>query len=287
MKFKTAKPSDEAIQTSFGNFLEKLERETLGKSSRANSFSIYYKIAAAITILLISVAVVLQFTKNIGEQNNISEIKLIQKSTPSVGKTQIKLPDGTMVWLHSNSSLVYPIEFGEIREVSLTGEAYFEVVENIHKPFIVKTDNSEVKVLGTSFNINAYKGMKRERISLVSGKVEVKIKASNILSLLSHGEEISIDIQEGTGSINRFNISEVVGWKDGLLVFNEANLDQIFLKLETWYGVEIALQNKPMEPWKFNGYFKGQSLEVVLNRLGFAKDFKYKIEGKKVKIEFL
>ncbi|MGF1636337.1 MAG: FecR family protein [Cyclobacteriaceae bacterium] len=295
MRFKVRKPSEEDTHHNFRNTMHILEHDKNNQNNNIKKvdffwhFNYYAKIAAVILALITSLVVVYHIhTSNIIlVDDNESIAKIITKSTPVVVKTQTQLPDGTMVWLNAASSLSYPDTFGEFREVHLTGEAYFEVVEDIHKPFIVKTNFSEVQVLGTSFNVNAYGENDSELISLESGKVEIKTKNEESLNILSPGQQLIYSKALEKSTVTIFNTEEVSGWKDGLLVFKNATMNQIIGKLERWYGVEIELQNKPADDWRVNGYFQDQPLDLVLSRLSFSKDFEYEMEGKKVKIRFL
>jgi len=196
------------------------------------------------------------------------------------------LPDGSRVWLNAASEITYPATFKDVREVKLKGEAYFDVSEDIGKPFIVKTSLSNVKVLGTSFNVNAYSGNTSEYVSLLKGKVTVSLLDGDTSSLLLPGEQIAINRETGISETFSFDSLEVAGWTTGWLTFKNANKEEIINKLSRWYGVEIQLLNEPAEDWNVNGYFRDQTLEMVLDRLSFSKDFEYKMEGKTVKIRF-
>ncbi|MBO9572409.1 MAG: FecR domain-containing protein, partial [Chitinophagaceae bacterium] len=144
-------------------------------------------------------------------------------STPKGGQYQLTLADGTRVWLNAASSITYPTAFNnKIREVSITGEAYFDVAKNKSQPFIVKTNEEQVTVLGTEFNINAYPD-EISKTSLINGSVKI-------------GAQI---LQPGEAFINnkiiKTNITQDIAWKNGVFDFNDLNGEQAMRQLSRWY----------------------------------------------------
>lgn len=296
MKFKTKYPTEEEVEKAFDKVLMNVELKPGSSNSNGNSqkrvrisgITYYAKIAAVILLLLSSFAAVYWMYQNnlsLKDQGTASA-SIIKRSNPSAIRSKIILPDGSRVWLNAESELTYPSEFGQTREIKLSGEAYFEVVKNIHKPFIVKTNLAKIKVLGTSFNVNAYGDSPGEYVSLVEGNVAVSLSDSDTSSLLLPGEQIIVNNETGISETMPFDSVEVVGWTQGWLTFKNSGKDEILNKLGRWYGVKIELLNEPSETWNVNGYFRDQPLDVVLDRLSFSKDIDYKINGKTVKIEF-
>lgn len=159
-------------------------------------------------------------------------------TTPRGGQYKIELLDGTMVWLNAASSLRYPVAFASNkREVELDGEGYFEVAHNAAKPFIVKlTDGSEVKVLGTHFNINSYTDENSVKTTLLQGSVMVEQGGQQ--KKLRPGDQAQI-------SKNKFNVvhledtDQIVAWKNGYFSFQNENLESIMRQLSRWYNVDI------------------------------------------------
>jgi transmembrane sensor len=149
-------------------------------------------------------------------------------STPKGGQYQLTLADGTKVWLNAASSITYPTAFtGTLREVSITGEAYFEVTRNPKQPFVVKTPKEAITVLGTSFNVNAYADEPAMKTSLLEGSVKV----GN--AVLRPGQAYV------NGKVVATNLDQDVAWKNGVFNFEGMELKAAFRLLGRWYNVDI------------------------------------------------
>ncbi|WP_262245934.1 FecR family protein [Parapedobacter soli] len=164
-------------------------------------------------------------------------------STPKGGQYQIILPDGTNVWLNAASMLRYPTQFtGDTREVELDGEGYFEVAKDAHQPFLVKSNGQVVKVLGTEFNVNAYRDEVRVTTTLVEGSVEVASQTATAgLSVksvgLKPGQQAAFE--DGHIHVTEVDASDYVAWKDGRFVFYSEPLPLVIRKIERWYDVSF------------------------------------------------
>ncbi|WKN30654.1 DUF4974 domain-containing protein [Porifericola rhodea] len=247
----------------------------------------YTTMAAALALLLLFGIFFFkpkQDTKSVAVQH--PDQSWITKENPSGIKSQLQLPDGTMVWLNAESSLSFPLTFDSTqRIVKLSGEAFFDVARDQNRPFTVQSGQLSTTALGTSFNIFCYPEEESVEVSLLTGIVEVNRRDSLVQKhLLKPGEQIIYTQREFSKS--QFSYNAAIGWKEGLLVFEEENLMHIKRKLERWYGIEVELIGKPDQTWRINGTFKNQSLERVLQRLRYTKDFDYQISGKKVTIHF-
>jgi transmembrane sensor len=197
-------------------------------------------------------------------------------STPRGGQYKLTLSDGSNVWLNAASSITYPITFTEKnREVTITGEAYFEIASNKSKPFIVKTISDKIEVLGTSFNINSYDV--NIKTSLITGSVKIKpafAKASAGEVILKPGEAYS------NGKTIKTNIENDIAWKNGLFAFNEADMQTVMNELSRWYDIEVSYEGK-IPDRKFNGKIGRQlTLAQVLKGLS-ATRINYRIENNK------
>lgn len=213
--------------------------------------------------------------------------------TPRGGQYQINLPDGTKVWLNAESSLRYPATFDQgKRLVELKGEAYFEVAKRLDKngirlPFKVKTElgtgrNQEVEVLGTHFNINAYRSEPSNKTTLLEGSVRIKNLQSNKAGLLKPGQQSSISSASPLIFISEVDAGEAVAWKEGFFSFNEENLETIMNKIARWYDVEIDYRGN-----KINKNFGGRisrfnSVNEVLDMLQTTGAVHFKIEGRRI-----
>lgn len=202
-------------------------------------------------------------------------------STPRGGQYRIILPDGSKVWLNAASSIRFPIVFSEKeRTVQITGEAYFEVAKNAHKPFIVKKGNMEVRVLGTHFNVMAYDNEANIKVTLLEGLVRISQQTTHNTQLIKPGEQALIskkDIQ-----VNKeVNLNEVIAWKNGLFDFEGNDIRDVMQQIARWYDVEVKYEDIP------SAHFMGtisRSAEVseVLKMLEMTGAVQFQVEGKMI-----
>ncbi|HBL76506.1 MAG: hypothetical protein A2W90_00355 [Bacteroidetes bacterium GWF2_42_66] len=179
-----------------------------------------------------------------------------QVSADQAANSVIVLPDSTMVYLRQGSNLKYDPQFKDgNREVSLEGEAYFEVSGNKDHPFIVKTEQAQIKVLGTQFNVSAEKGSPICQTTLVEGKVEF-ITQSGKKYLLLPNQMIEMDVNKKDVRIKRVNTELYTAWKDGKIIFRDETLGEITQKLERIYHVNFIFNNPDLaEEYRFSGTF--------------------------------
>ena len=237
-----------------------------------------------------SEAAILNRKRGIIEYNTIS--------TPRGGQYQINLPDGSNVWLNSESSLKFPtVLLDEALKVELKGEAYFEIKSrmknNIRLAFIVASTNEdgrkqEVEVLGTHFNIKSYGNESTTQTTLLEGSVRVTNLNSNKVNLLSPGQQAIIN--KNNTKIADADLEEVMAWKKGNFMFNNMPLLEIIKQLERWYDVDVDYNNVPNS--HYHGFIsKNVTLTQVLEMLELTGDLKFKVEksnnGTKGKIELL
>ncbi|MBS1512035.1 MAG: FecR family protein [Bacteroidetes bacterium] len=236
---------------------------------------------------------------------NHEKVAPSEVSTKNGSRTKIQLPDGSSVWLNSSSQLVYDNDhFGDgNREVSLTGEAFFDVVKNPQKPFIIHTAKMDVKVLGTAFNVKCYPGEKTSETSLIRGSVEVTPKNSTQKYYIKPNEkliitddeikynkpisnqvkQINADRDELTVSYGHLTLypkdSSIVetGWVESRLVFSDEKFDDIAKKMERWYGVTIVIANEKLKKELLTGSFEKETIDQALNALQYTTPFNYKI----------
>lgn len=177
--------------------------------------------------------------------NNATQLNTIK--TPAGGQYQLILPDGSKVFLNAASSLVFPSQFtGSKREVTLTGEAYFEITRNPSQPFLVTSAGQQLKVLGTHFNISAYPS-EPIRTTLTEGSVELSQLTQQNISpqkqLLKPDQQATL---LSTGfAIKHVDASDEIAWKDGLFVFKETQLLNVLQQVSRWYNVQVNYTNIP------------------------------------------
>lgn len=206
---------------------------------------------------------------------------------PNGKQFNVELSDGTKVTLNAKSKLEFPSSFKESdkREVVLVyGEAFFEVtpaLQNEGKRFVVKSANQDIEVVGTAFNIENYNDDKIVS-TLVEGKINLLYGKKKVV--LNPGQQsiITDDILEG---IREVNVYDYIAWKDGMFLFKDETLQDIFAVLSRWYDVEVNFQNKELEEMKFNGRFKTeQKLENILDIIENTKRARFELNGNKIEV---
>jgi len=228
------------------------------KGLRLEGFPVFYKIAATIIVLL-SVVVSLYITMN----KNAETVKI---ETAQKEISRVILPDGSLVELNEMSALEYPRIFStEKRYVKLNGEAYFNVYHNPAKPFIVQTNNIEIKVLGTSFNVFNRSRQKQE-VYLQEGSVEVthinkKEKSVNLLPgqiVVVQGDKMQVGVNDDINYLS---------WKTGKIVFKETSLDEVAWVLSHTFNCNIVFEKEELKNLKYTGVIIDQPLEKILKAI--------------------
>lgn len=209
--------------------------------------------------------------------NSTAEYNTVE--TPKGGQYQIRLPDGTEVWLNAASSIKYPASFASLktRTVELTGEAYFEVAKDKTHPFTVRTARENVTVLGTHFNVNAYADEPVLKTTLLEGSV--KVTTAKDSKLIVPGENAILN--NGSLSIAKANVEEAVAWKNGYFRFNGESLESVMRKLSRWYDIDVQYDNKSDEVF-YGKVSRFTKIEDVLSIMEGTKGVRFKIEGRRV-----
>lgn len=201
------------------------------------------------------------------------------------GEYTLTLGDGTVVWMNSGSSLKYPMQFtGSERRVILEGEAYFQVVADTGKPFIVETSCQEVRVLGTKFNVSAYANE-----STVTTLVEGSVNLTHSVTLREHklvpGEQVSVDPETNEMTVTRVNTGDVIAWTQGMFAFNDNTLEQVMRKLERWYDVTVIYTDPKAKEIVFKGNLpRYLDLEVLLEMIEKISPVRFKSDQKQVEV---
>lgn len=189
-------------------------------------------------------------------------------TTPRGGQFKLQLADGTTVWLNAESSITYPTSFpGSTREVTMTGEVYFEVAKNPSKPFTVKTYKDEITVKGTSFNVNSYKEESGVKTSLVEGLVVV------------NGTELRPGNAYEGGKIFTTDLSKDLAWKNGIFNFHSVKLPEAMRQIARWYDIEVQFEDNIKDIELGGEIGRNLNLQQLLNGLQ-DKDLHFRLEGK-------
>lgn len=196
---------------------------------------------------------------------NGNRIVYAELRTPRGGQYNITLSDGTKVWLNAESELKYPTRFdGELREVELEGEAFFDVarsvVKNKKQPFVVKTAQQQVEVLGTTFNVQAYSNDEEEKTTLLEGAVQLHVDARQVI--LTPGDQ---GVVSGGGvSKRKVDVEQYLAWTDNEFVFDETTLEEALRMLSRWYDFEIIYDGEIPVTHLYGSINRGKGLAQVL-----------------------
>lgn len=205
-------------------------------------------------------------------------------TTPRGGQYQIILPDGSKVWLNAASSLKFPTAFsGKNRYVELKGEAYFEVTKNKSLPFIVKSSDQLIEVLGTHFDINNYPEEPQAKTTLLEGRV--KASSGKDAVFLDPGQQAVISKAEGNIKVLKdIDTDESIAWKNGNFQFNNAGIETVMRQMSRWYNVDIEYSGKIPDDHFSGSFSRNMNISQAFKLLEFSgADFK--IEGRKIIIK--
>lgn len=229
--------------------------------------------AAAISIAVLSTWMIMdyQYDNTIEEQIAFEEF-----STPAGQRAQVKLHDGTVVWLNARSRLRYPNQFsGTERKVELDGEAFFEVSRNEEAPFVVSTEKLDIKVLGTKFNVFAYKGKNEFTTALIEGSVKLYKPDNESVAMFMSPDDYA-ELKDGRLIKSKISSTDFLLWKEGIYAFDDIPFGEIIKRLELYYDITIEIRNKNLNTYKFSGKFRQRDgIESVLKTLQKIYYFSY------------
>lgn len=249
--------------------------------------------AAAVLLLLAGAWTLLMKPFKVSQGQEMA--RQVSEITTRPGSTsKVELPDGSMVWLNAGSKLTYNKDFGkELREVTLSGEGYFDVTKMKDKPFIIHTSNIKIKVLGTAFNVKAYPEDKLSETSLIRGSIEVTINnRPNDIIILSPSEKLVVEndkvVRRGEltkpvdapvtpmipmVAVNKLRYSpadssiDEIAWIDNRLIFRNETMEELALRMERRYAVRIKIEAEELKEMKVNGIFDQESVTQALEAL--------------------
>ena len=256
------------------------DRQTVDKSF----FLQRWTQVAACFLLFLSFSFVVYLWNSHGREK-ISEAHPTEKVTFPGQKITTRLPDGTVVQLNSDSKLVIPEFFADdVREVYLTGEAFFDVVKDSSRPFVIRTPGLKVKVLGTSFNVRAYKNDTAESVAVKSGEVTVSRLLSQDDVMLTPNEMVSIVEHGGFEKAVIADQDQVFGWTERRLVFVDEPLDRVLETISRWYGVSIDTEAEILVQKPYTANYENPVLNEVMTSLSHVYNFHYTITADEKKI---
>lgn len=269
-------------------------------------------ILSFLALILLTTSAVYLFTQKKGDNLPVKE-EISSVVTKNGNRTKVVLPDGSQVWLNAGSNLDYNNSTfnKELREVSLNGEAYFDVTKNPDKPFIIHTKKMDIKVLGTVFNVRSYSDEKIAEASLIKGSIEVTLKDRKDQKIvLKPNEKISIANEEPRAEPKQnkiilaktnttlipqivvkelkpnptYNIIGEIAWTQNKFYFEDENLEDIVLRMERWFGKKVTIANESLKTVHYTGNFENETLEEVLSYLKLSRTFNFRIGNDNVVI---
>lgn len=216
--------------------------------------------------------------KNFTHVKNMNEVYV-----PRGGEYSLVLADGTKVWLNARSTLRFSYPFDSLRTVYLDGEAYFEVAHNAAKPFEVKTEENTLRVLGTKFNVRAYKEQPYQ-VTLLEGKVQISNGIDT--EILVPNNQLNQPSEAKTYEVIPVNAKLYSAWTKGVFEFNNASLRDIMCQLERWYNVEVDYATEDLKDIRFTGsILKNESLGYALEMIQKISDVRFSKRNERVLIE--
>ncbi len=243
--------------------------ETKMRSIRTSSKNLFLR-AAAVFVVLVGLGLVIY--------NLNSTPSIIQYSSNATEIIEIQLPDGSTVWLNKNSQLSYAKNFeGQTRELNLSGEAYFEVTKDANKPFIIHTGSLYTKVLGTSFNVQAYDSSLPVEVSVNSGTVELGMTDKNKHVILEKGSK-GIASPEGEFLKTSIENENFIAWKTKSIVFSDVTLAIVFETIEHYFNIEVQADGAIMN-CHFTGSFSDPDLHSLMNVIALSTGITYSFEN--------
>ncbi len=262
------------------------------------------RVFALVSVIAIAATIAVLFYIRPKNESKASTGALVKNeiSTKNGSKSNLVLPDGTKVYLNAGSKLTFDKTFDKTtRTVNLSGEAFFDVVKNPERPFIIHTHHMDIKVIGTAFNVKCYPEEKESETSLVRGNIEITLKDRKEKIMLKPNEKLIIHdeikpAEEKPGTLNKPSMNEVpmltlshltllpednsimeTSWLQNKLVFRGETFEELAVKMERWFGVTISFKEDRLKSQRLTGIFKNETLNQALLALQLTTRFNYRI----------
>jgi transmembrane sensor len=287
------------------NVWYRVQKQIYAEEGRPGATVVFLRkwwVAASLLIIVAGMAAGYLYNRDQGRQASLSGSTTNHVDTQAGSRTKVELPDGTQVWLNANSQLVYDKNFGTgERELTLSGEAYFDVARNEKIPFILHTRELTIRVLGTSFNVRAYPKERTVETSLIRGLVEITTRRDpDRRIMLKPDEKIIVPVEPSPEtrdpgktpvnipaplySIEHLRkdslqaIPEMV-WMKSKLEFDNELLGELAPKMENWFNIKIHFQDEEIRKRRFSGVIEKETLTETLEAMRISGHFNYRIKG--------
>ena len=255
------------------NYLINSSEVKNNKSSIIRLINWYSRIAA---ILLMPVLIYVGF--NNYKNSNLVNVKgWAEMSAPLGSRIKFTLPDGSVGWLNSGSTIKYALNFSQARVVQLSGEAFFDVKHEDSHQFVVKTKYLDVEVKGTAFDVAAYSDEEQIDVTLERGSVILKNDQLTVAVEMKPDEQVCYNFDKHTLTKEKVTAHYFSSWKEGKLMLRNASLDDLAKQLSRWYNVDVSVQNSQHADIRYRATFEDENLNEVLRLLKISTSIEYKI----------
>ncbi len=243
-------------------------------SSKVRYLKIFRQIAAVLVIQVVLTFLAFYYFQ---DKKQPTETVFAEIECPLGARVKFDLPDGTSGYLNSGSRLKYPVQFKNKRDIELSGEAWFNVAHDSIHPFVVETQNLNIEVLGTRFNVIAHEGDLSEEVILSEGSVKIASESGQVLSVLKPDERLVLDTEKMTYTQETLDASQYLAWTEGKLVFRNESMEQVAKRLGRWYNAEIEIEDPKLLEHAFRATFIDEPLDEVLKILAKTTPITFEI----------
>lgn len=268
--------SEKDMSSILNQLRQKITSEKPAINFRIRVQNFYMRTAA---ILLLPLLLYSVYSTFFNATDNPSSVEIF---SPQGARTHFELPDGSQGWLNSGSSLRYATNFQKKRNVKLVGEAWFEVMHNENRPFVVSTSALDVQVLGTKFNVTAFPDEKVTEVVLQEGKVNVTGNVESFSAAMKPDEKFTFNSELHTNTIQTVNANQFSAWKDGQLVFRNEPLSEVLKRIGRWYNVEIVLTDSELAKFRYRATFQEEQVEEVIRLISLTAPIKYSFDSREM-----
>jgi transmembrane sensor len=281
LKTPEIQASMDRIQSQLHHKIHQQEKELKILPGKRKKFIAFLAKAAAILILPL-LAYTVYITYKAPAKKHIESAEVVWQSVKTAAgmQTDFILPDGSHVWLNSGSALEYPVAFAhDIRQVKLTGEAFFDVKKDPSHPFIVNAGKLNVEVKGTRFDVCNYPNESNSELTLESGSVrlfEGDLRENKTVALIKPGERALLDKNLEKLTVSKVDVEKHTSWKEGMLIFRDDKMDDVVIKLNRKFNVDIILKDPEIKEYIYTATFEDETLTQILGLLKISAPVNYK-----------
>lgn len=271
----TRKLNDYEIENAYLKIQDKISAK---KRKLNTTLKIVFKYAAIIVFLISLTTIYYTNKQQLKTTDTRQKLSYTSFITENGQRSRVVLPDSSIVWLNSGTTLSYPSDFSEHRKVFLNGQAFFQVFHNEDSPFSVQANGLIVNVLGTKFDVDAYPENGEIAVVLESGKVELahnNFEAFNCT--MQPGEQATYNITDNALTLNYVDAAIYSSWKDGKLIFRNESMKNVVEKLRRWYNINIEVADSEVYSSIFSGTIQNESYEEIFRYIEIVCDVKCKL----------